>query len=301
MKRKLIVLSTTVFTFFFLAGIGQAQPKFSFKATGGYGSISTGDFNTVISSLDDLFGDLAAAASLLYGVEIAKEGEFEKMGSGLDFEGEFIVNLTENIGIGIGAGYILRKKDSAASVEFDPFFSVSGNIEPKITAIPVKLSAYYFYPVSSEMNIFVNGGIGYYFGKVTYSIGMDQSIMGLTLSAKHDGEIKGNGIGFHGGIGIEFTVAENIGFFVEGAGQYAKLKDWEGDHTVTSPFGTETMSGTFWYYELLDMNTGKYYSDFGPSKEEPTAEPGEPPYQNVRKAEVDLSGFSIRVGIRIKF
>ena len=108
MKKRLIVSCLTIATFFFLAGSGEAKQRFSFKLAGGYGTIATGDLNTIINSIDSSFKDLQNITALFL------KGEQEKVNSGPDFEGEFIFNLTERIGIGIG--YIHRKKSAETGI-----------------------------------------------------------------------------------------------------------------------------------------------------------------------------------------
>lgn len=294
MKEKLIIPFTMIMAFSFFVGIGQAQPKFSFKVTGGYGTILTGDFNKVISSFYTQLLNLAGAFLS------SKEGEFEKIPMGIDYEGEFILNLTKNIGIGIGVGYIQRSIASEARLKLGSLFG-NYKLEPKGTAISAKLSAYYLYPVGTRINIFVNGGIDYYFERITYYSKVEINSSELIFYKKYEGSAKDNGIGYHGGIGFEYNVAKNIGIYIEGAGRYVKLRDWHGDYTLTySKEIINKTSGTFWYYEELDESTGEYYSNFTISKEKPTFKSKEQNYRNIRKAEITLSGFSIKIGIRIK-
>lgn len=289
MKKKLIILSTMTFTFFSLTGIGQAQLRLSLKATGGYGTISPGDINAVINSKDNMLKDLAR----IYGY--TKEGALEKINWGLNFEGEFILNLTDNIGIGLGSGYIQRKKSSTASLTIETMGTINNNGKPNITAIPIKISVYYFYPVASRMNVFLKGGIGYYFGKITLRLEED-IVSTSTVDVWQDFKVKDNGIGFHGGLGFEYNIVQNIAFFVEGEGRYAKLKDWKGDMTYKDWLDqlTEKRSGTFWYYEF--ERYGKYYSDVDIREDKPT----DSHFKNLRKFECNFSAFSLKVGIRIK-
>ena len=278
-----------IFTFFSLTGIGQAQLRLSFKATGGYGTISPGDINAVIKSKDNMLKDLAS----IYGY--TKEGALEKINWGLNFEGEFILNLTDNLGIGLGSGYIQWKKRSTTSLIIETVGTINNNAEPNITTIPIKISVYYFYPGASKMNIFLKGGIGYYFGKITLSL--EEDIVSTSIvEAWQVFKVKDNGIGFHGGIGFEYNIVQNIAFFVEGAGRYAKLKDWKGEVTYKDWLDqlTEKRSGTFWYYEF--ERYGKYYPNVDIKEDKPT----DPHFKNLRKFECNLSGLSLKVGIRIK-
>jgi opacity protein-like surface antigen len=301
MKKILTVLPTFLIVFFFLVMEIQAKdfPKgFSLKFTGGYGTMLIGDINVVLEDQENSYSDWASLP------DATKEGEFKKLNRGFEYEGELIISLTEHFGIGIGAGYIQRAEPSKIAFELDTsvlYLNYDISYSPELSAIPIKLSIYYYFPIVSRMNLFLNGGIGYYFGKLNYRSvwdmhmvyeGWDSSDVRLDSII----ETKDNGIGFHGGIGFEYDVMKNLAFFVEGAGRYIKLKDWEGDSIeyigVTYDDGTtegttETSSGTLWYYEVvLKIQEEK---------------PNGSNIRNVRKAEVDFSGFSFRIGLRVKF
>jgi hypothetical protein len=165
-----------------------------------------------------------------------------------------------------------------------------------MTAISIKSNAYYFYPFSSKLNFSLNGGIGYYFGKINYSMKMDESIFEISYFSQSDGTVKSNGIGFHGGIGFEYLALEQVAVFIEARGRYVNLTNWEGDETYSdSEAPTEKRSGTLWYYESYDQDLGKNYSNLRLSEEQPTN------LDNVRKFEANFSGISLRAGIRIRF
>lgn len=291
MKRKLAILTTTIFVFFSLAGMSQAQ-GISIKLFGGYGTMTTGDFNTFGESMDKYTDDAVAFLGL------TKEGEFKKLNMGLEYGGEIIVKLPGGLGIGVGAGYIQRSNESEINLEEPLIGSMSFTLEPDFTVIPLTCSLYYFLPSPPLVNIYVNGGAGYYFGTVKHTFGLDLQIIGLPPEQSQTvGDVKSQGIGFHGGIGLEFNMGSNIGLFVEGKGRYCKLKSWEGDETSTGTLGSGTESGTMWFLDQYDGATGQWYSVIMLSEDQPSG----PDVQNVREFEVDLSGFSIRAGIRIKF
>lgn len=296
MKKRLVVLPTFMILFFSLATVIRAQDfikKFSLKFNGGLSTVVIGDYNTFIDAQDSYFDTYAV------GLGITKEGELKRINVGIEFEGEIIMDLTENFGIGVGAGYLQISKDNETSLKQELLGKVTYFDGPKFTAIPANLSLYYFYPVASSMNLFLNGGVGYYFGKATSSSRLDYELIGeLSEWAKSEGEFKDQGLGFHGGIGLEFMIGSNIGLFIEGKGRYCKLKSWEGNSTNTDSDGfTEKNSGTLWLVEELDPDTDVWFYQIKLEEQEPSG----PNIRNVRKFEGDLSGFSIRAGIRIKF
>jgi opacity protein-like surface antigen len=292
MKRKLIASSAIIFGFFFLTGIGIGQSQdfikgFSLKLTGGYGTMAVGDFNTVVEDLDSRYNYIAS----YYGV--TKEGTLKQLNYGIELEGEIIMKLPGNFGLGIGTGYYLRSKDSEFSIEeylpgYGYFQGRTISLKPKFTAIPITLTFYYFLPSKSLVNLYLNGGIGYYFGKVTFTIREDL-VPYFDDSPEWNEkqlEAKDQGFGLHGGVGLEFNVISKVAFFIEGNGIYCILKSWKGDViTEYSHKSSDKESGTVLYYEEAG------YANFTTSKDRP----------NVRKLRWNLSGLSLRGGIRIRF
>ena len=80
-------------------------------------------------------------------------------------------------------------------------------------------------------------------------------------------------------------------------GRYLKITDWEFEGTTTYPTGVIKASGTLWYLEEFFEENGKYYPGLQISEQKPT----DLEYRNARKAEIDFSGLSFKVGIRIRF
>ena len=103
MKRKLVVLSILLFTIFMTTGMSQAQ-GFRLKLTGGYGTVTTGDYNAFGDGMDRLL-------VIIEGLGASTEGEFNKINLGFEYEAEFILSLPAGLGVGVGVGYIQRSKN----------------------------------------------------------------------------------------------------------------------------------------------------------------------------------------------
>jgi len=298
MKRKLIALSTMIFAFFFLTGpgFGQAQDfikGFGLKFTGGYGTMATGDYNTMGEDQEQYFDDYSA----LLGV--TRTGEFKKLNMGLEFEGELIMDLGGTFGIGFGVGYIRRSNESEIGLSQAGVGSLSYSNAPIITVTPANLSLYFFPPAVPSMNFYLYGGVGYYIGKVTSTLRIDTQLVGFPAYwAESESELKDKGLGFHAGAGLEFNIAPKIAIFIEGRGRYCKLKSWEGDETTVDSDGwTVSSSGTVWYYEAQDPDTNKWYSMIALQEDKPSGFG----IRDIREFKVNLTGISLRTGIRIKF
>jgi len=296
MKKGMVFLCLVIFSVFIFTATSTAQAifkGFSLKLSGGLGTWSGGDMNMVIEAYNSQFQDVASH----FGASM--DGSFNKLNWGTDFEGEFIMDLTRNIGVGIGIGYIHRKKDSSVDTRFGSGVSQSFEMEPQFTAIPITLSAYYHFPLAAKMDAFLKAGVGYYMGKSKFNVRDELEIPGFPPRWQEEKRrASSNSFGFHGGIGLEFNLLENIAFFLEGIGRYAKLKDWDVDvqyRTFAEESGT--MSGTWYIVEVLNYATGKYYKVIITSVGTPSVEY----FRNPKKAEISYSGISLRVGIKIVF
>ena len=153
------------------------------------------------------------------------------------------------------------------------------------------IGVYYCLSRSSKLRFFVSGGIGYYFVKTSevYTNEWDGNWSLENQSAK------GEGFGFQGGMGLELDIFKNIAIVVEGYGRYAKIKDFEGDRDWSMSFGPDgSLKGGLYYFES-DTPYG-WLPYIGISDRVP----GGANRRNVRIATVDLSGFTVRIGFKIR-
>jgi len=290
MKRKLAVLSMLLFAIFTFTGMSQAQ-KFRVKLSGGYGTMATGDYNSFGAGLDDLLSTLEALGA-------TTEGSFNKIGPGFEYELEFIVSLPAGFGVGVGVGYIQRSNTTELSATIPLLGSASASITPKIKAMPINVSGYYFTPGVTPIKFFVYGGFGYYYGTLTTDIREESTPPDFW--SEQETTLKDQSWGLHGGVGLELKVDPRIAVFIEGRARYCKLTSWNGDGTYEDSTGfTDTDVGLMWYFEELDQNYGS--GEWFPGITIATGRPTGPNIRNVREFEVNLSGISLRAGIRINF
>lgn len=245
--------------------------RFGIKLTGGINYLEVGDPNASLKGFADFMKDLA----IFWGV--TGEGEIEQIHSGLDLEGDVIFYLSPRLGISLGSGYIYgnKAKDANKVILLDQTYAYG----MKMSAIPVRLGVYYSFPISSWGRFFLNGGVGYYFAKWSESIDW--------VASTTDQEAKGNGIGFHGGVGFELKLVSHFALIFEGKGRYVKIRGFEGKKL-------DFIEGTLNYYESQIL--GKWYPKVDVID-------GLTPIgiRNLREAKVDFSGFTFRAGIKINF
>jgi len=261
---------------------------FGLKFYGGRSYVLASDINDELQATTDYWNDR--------GVEV--DGEFDPLNTGMEFGGEFIVYFTPHLGIGLGAGYIQVKSESTVNnIWFG--YSYQDTANPEVTAIPLTLSAHFGLPLGKGINFIAHAGLGYYLGTFSWNYSYDSEFDDFN----ENWEGKSNALGLHGGLGLEFNFSSKIALVVEGFGRYAKLNGLVGDYTLEeSFFGYQGQASiedaTLWYYEWRSSLTEKYYPTIEFDKEMPEEASF---IQNIREGEVDLTGFSIRMGIKIRF
>jgi hypothetical protein len=294
MKIKNFISMFCLSVFFLLPGLNQAEAAQSWqkkgvalKLTGGINYMLLGDWNDFMNGLTDYHNDVAIDNGG------TMEGEFKSIRWGLDFEGDVIIYLNPRFGITIGSGYISGKKgpDAKKIMLNYPDETIRLNHDMKISAIPVKIGGYYCLSRSSKLRFFVSGGIGYYFVKTSevYANEWDGN-----WSLENQGA-KGEGFGFQGGMGLELDIFKNIAIVVEGYGRYAKIGNFMGERDWSMSFGPSGSRKGGLYYFDLDIPYGLI-----PYIEISSGTPGGLNRRNVRKATVDLSGFTVRIGFKIR-
>jgi opacity protein-like surface antigen len=263
-------------------------PKFSLKFYGGMNNMLFGDLNDALQGTTDYYQDLP-------NVDIGEE--LQPVHWGFDFGGEFIINLTPRIGIGLGGGYIQVSKKTTIDVTWEgsPY---KDTVHPKATVIPLTFSIHVGLPLGNIMNFTLNAGAGYYLGTIQWHYSWDSEFHDYEENWK----AKSNTVGFQGSLGLELNISRNLALVVEGFGRYAKLKSLKGDYTWKRDFfGHEEgiiEEATLWYYDWRSSDTGNEYPRIKFDDDVPT----ETSFQrNIREGEVDLTGFSFRLGIKIRF
>jgi hypothetical protein len=294
MKKKSIQVMLIILVVFFLVMPARAQEsykKLSIKFSGGFGNTNGGDFDHVISGMNSLLVDLAAE------LDLSVTSQLTSVNWGPEFEGEGVFNITERFGVGVGIGYIRRTDESLGQLELLPLTRASFSWAPEFAAIPILLSGYYTLPMTAKLSAFIKLGLGYYFAKLNYVNREENEIVGIVFWDQDEGEARDSGMGFHGGIGLEYNLSQTIAFFVEGTGRYAEFKDWDVDNTSTNPFGSSSTSGKFWFVEEWEPVTNRYY----PSIELSPQIPSESGQRNSRKLAIGISGIVFKLGIRVRF
>jgi hypothetical protein len=276
------------FVFLLPARSGILDWKWSVKLSGGWAYLTGGDLNQGLQGLNDF----------ARGEYLSVSGQYKKLHAGYDLQGELILNLSPHLGVALGAGYFQASKKSSLSYNFW-IISAEDTLHPKINVIPFTLGIYYNFHLSRLLVLNLNAGLGYYWGKLKWEDQYTFEVQGLSDRGTEKWNASKGTIGFQGGLGIDFHLTSHLALVFEGFGRYAKLKGLSGDWTLegkdTSGSYRESGERALWYFEL-SSETGKYPM-VGLYEERPESSS----FLNVHEAAINLSGFSVRAGVKFTF
>jgi hypothetical protein len=258
---------------------------FSLKLYGGLNYLSGGELNEGLKGMTDYY------AKYFWYFGLTKSGgEYNPVRMGMNFGGDFIIQITPAIGIGLGAAYLQGKSES--TVTFTPV-AAEVKAAPKASAIPLRLGIYLTLPAGPIVNINFHGGLGYYLAKMSYSFRTSAAGDWEQYNVKADA----TGLGYHGGIGFEFKLSRAISLFLEGQGRSARIGGFKGSLEGTYSSGSPSSeNGKLYYYKYTAGVLGTF-----PVIMVADTEPSGSDVSNVREAKIDFSGFSAVAGIIIHF
>jgi len=297
-----------------LTGIIQAEEKqnfiqrFSIKVSGGLSYLAVGDFNKFLEDVTSIEAYHRYVYMFDY-FEMTKKEELKKVRFGFDSEIELTFDINSRWRIGLGTGYVYTSRASRGGFEIsrpEPYSDMDFTYSPRISisAIPLKLAIYYIKHSTPKAKWFVNAGIGYYFTKTSYYWEQREILIekdGLVEAdwkAMAEWDLSSSGIGFHGGVGFEYNLTKKFALVIEAQGSYAQVKKLKGDEIYVGGGSMQNYYGAVYYWEEKDIITEKYYASIGFHKEKPNYSP--PEYRNLKEAALGLSGFLLKIGIRIR-
>jgi hypothetical protein len=271
------------------ANAPAAFSKLSLKLYGGYSHVLAGDVNDGSAFYFDLIEAYAAEGIGTF------TGGYNPLHGGYNFGADIIYQLSPSVGIGLGVGYMRNSSDSLATFSGEGE-TVDITAEPKLTAMPIRLGVFFSFPMGGKLSLTANAGAAYYLGlKLDATQGLEFAAddwMRMTLEGS---KRSGADIGFHGALGFEYKLSPKLGFFVEAVGRYAKFKNFETVTGISESYGgiPDTTEGRLY---IEDESFGDYdISSFV------ILEEGDTPDPDWREPKIDLSGFSLQAGFRIRF
>ncbi|UCE41526.1 MAG: outer membrane beta-barrel protein [Candidatus Aminicenantes bacterium] len=284
---KKIISFTVIFCMVILSATSSAtrsDQKIEVKFLGGISYLAGTDFDASDRGWDFLRKETMENQGGIYA------WEQNSLDWGREIAGEILFNLSPRLALSGGVGYITGKSHSKGTTSLEGITTIN-ETDLKANAIPVTVGIYYYLPVSSSSQFFLNGGVDYYFASFSRNyVSEDVGIYWV------NSDFTGNAseIGFHGGIGFEHDLSKNVAIVIQGFGRYAKISGFEGTRKrVDSNDWGDSWEGKY------------YYSDRQHSSEKllPRVNQTDPSTIenaiNIRDYESDFSGFTIRIGLKI--
>jgi len=263
--------------------------RLSLKLYGGYANILAGDVN---EGSDYYFEILEAYAAEGMGTVT---GSYKPLHGGYNFGGDIIYQLSPKLGLGLGVGYMRNSSSSVGTFSESELGEVTLTVAPTLTAMPIRLSVFFTTPMSKKLNLTADAGAAYYAGlKLEAMQGLEFSPTEWMEMTVEGSQRSGADIGFHGSLGVEYMLSPKMGFFVEAAGRYAKFKNFELVTGTTEGSGGSPESTEGKLYLMTDNFGTHEISGFT------IVATGDPVDPSFLEPKMDLSGFSLQIGIRIR-
>ena len=254
------------------------RPSLVLSAGLSYSAI--GDLNNGTEGLADLYAyQLGAAADQGAGT----------LHSAFQFGGEFIFPLARQFYVCAGLDYYAGT--SATVISYPQGLGAATlNVTPEFRAIPVKIGLV-FYPMEF---VYFKLGAAYTFARAAYTYRFSQG----SFWQNWTGEATGGALGFFGAVGVDLRITGTFAVIIEAAGQSLSVSGLSGsgtfqDSTLSAPV-TET--GKLYSYDGQSTPVNSFPLVFLRDKT-----PSEGGVANAREAVLDLSGLSIKAGIKITF
>lgn len=270
------------------------QEKFSLRIAVEYGSAGFGDLDRAEEGHNARLSDLAN----LWGFE--KAGNLALPHLGINLDGEIVLPIVPRLSLSLGLGRISRTggesrvtlKQVATGAETLISWTTSA------AAIPLTLNAYYRIPISPRLSGFLKAGLGCYFASLKLTSYRKSALLGVETWSRTISQERDYALGYQVVLGMEAGLSSFLSFFTGAGWRSANFKNWNVQYDYSSTALTDdTRTASCWAVEELNRDTGKYYPGFLFSDQEPTSTS----YRNVRKAEIDFSGWSLQVGLRFRF
>jgi hypothetical protein len=261
---------------------------------GGWYTFSGGDLERGISGVYDFAADVIARSS----VPIV-QNEKRRNRTGLEFGGDLIYCITPRLGIGIGTSKINTAKESFLRFEINSPHYDTLRIRPEIKISVLRLGVFYTRPFAGRLAVSIHGGPALYSAKYNFNMGITSG--GYGLAAVWSGflpmawyqEAEAKKMGLEGGVGFEFNANPFVAFFIEALGRYARIRGFEGKE--------EAALYQNFRYQVVKSQGPVYFVPMGKYELLDIIPPERTVSEAARKATLDVSGFSILAGLKLRF
>lgn len=212
------------------------------------------------------------------------------------FEGgaDLLLHLGQRFGVALGASYSNGKSENRIVIDLSgsPPATYTITFDPAVSAVPVTVGLFFTPPLGGRINLLAEAGGGWTFARLA----IEQAFVGSMGSMQFNAEGTAGGPCMYARLGLEVALARHFLFFIEALGRYGKIRGFEGSYEfIQNSALVASGSGRFYTYDLDVSGHPVRFIDF---TDEP---PSGASAGNVGETRVDLSGISVRGGLRIRF
>ena len=294
MRRVKKTLLIAIFSFaltLFLSAEAQSRAdssgSLSLRLFGGLNYLNADEFNQGLAGWLDLWGQTAALLGL--------PGKTNFVGAhwGPQAGADLLIPLDSRLALGLGAGTLNASATSQTDFPSNDVVPSSHEIKVRPWAVQLRAGLHYLVPVSDGLDIRFQAGAAYYLARAEAEYNRDWS----DYWEKDRYSLKSRGWGYQGGMGLELRLIRWAAVFLEGQYRSARISDFSGSVEITSSEeGLIRREGELYIidYKLTEDAVFSFIDVLA-------QEPSGPAFLSVKKAVVDFSGFSLNLGLTLKF
>ncbi|MDI6848222.1 MAG: hypothetical protein QME69_00340 [Candidatus Saccharicenans sp.] len=200
---------------------------------------------------------------------------------------DFFYPLSRQVYLGLGFEYLQGAKESTVSFTLDG--SDYGLLtRPGLRNVALRVSLLY-----QPADIFyLRAGLETNLARLSYLYRIEQGDSWMEWRGQADGL----NLGWMEAAGVQLPIAYWLQLYVEGTYRYSRIRNFEGTNYYLDSDGLErTEKGKLYYWTV--NSDGKYYPALFIRDRLPT----DPGVTAPRTADINLSGFSLRAGLRLSF
>jgi len=222
------------------------------------------------------------------------DGEVDPVHFGFLFGVEVRIPVAPGFYLAVGAGRTSAEASSTVNYEGGSSEAVYST-QPAVRMTPISL-AVMIYPLRF---VYAKAGVDFTLARCAYLYRLTTPGPNVQEESwqEWDGKATSSGFGYQIGFGVEWPIASFVSLVTELAYRYSRFDGFEGENLYRESTGYESSeAGTMYRIEASTGGPATFPLVFIRNKV-----PTEAGVMEVRKAELDLSGYSLKLGLSIRF
>jgi hypothetical protein len=258
---------------------GTSAFPLEISVSAGVATLAPRDLNDGARGFPDWFGAMV-------GLPAPETADILHLGSAAEIE--LAYRLSPRLAIGLGAGY-LHAANGDQMTFADELDTRTVSTKPSVSSGSVKATVR-FYPGAG---LYIRGALGLYSVKAGYLYRVE----GGGTWTESTGSATATSLGAEAAFGGEWAVGSRTAVFAEAGLRMAGVDELTGENTDSSSADVKVIeTGTLYFFGRMAADGNDY-----PLVAVRASAPAGTDYVGTRRAELNLSGMSIRVGLRYRF